>query len=77
MLAIGACASLTGARSYVAISEWATAQGQAVLDCLDGDASRSELGSGATSYLPGRASWRRAGRVVVMCVPDERAGPAG
>src|SRR4051794_6903908 len=39
MLAIGACACLAGARSYVAISEWAAAQGQAVLDCLDGDAS--------------------------------------
>src|SRR3954471_22386003 len=35
MLAIGACACLTGARSYVAIGEWAAAQGQAVLDCLD------------------------------------------
>src|SRR3954462_10065148 len=34
VLAIGACACLTGARSYVAIGEWATAQGQAVLDCL-------------------------------------------
>src|SRR4051794_11613926 len=38
VLAIGACACLTGATSYVAISEWATAQGQAVLDCLDSDA---------------------------------------
>src|SRR4051794_22263149 len=35
VLAIGACACLTGARSYVAISEWADAQGQAVLDRLD------------------------------------------
>jgi predicted transposase YbfD/YdcC len=35
LLAIGACACLTGARSYVAIGEWADAQGQAVLDCLD------------------------------------------
>ncbi len=35
MLAIAACACLTGATSYVAISEWAAAQGQAVLDCLD------------------------------------------
>ena len=34
VLAIGACACLTGARSYVAIGEWAAAQGQAVLDCL-------------------------------------------
>src|SRR3954449_370232 len=34
VLAIGACACLTGATSYVAIGEWATAQGQAVLDCL-------------------------------------------
>src|SRR4051794_18208449 len=38
VLAIGACACLTGASSYVAISEWAAAQGQAVLDCLDSDA---------------------------------------
>src|SRR3954462_13030672 len=35
VLAMGACASLTGATSYVAIGEWAAAQGQAVLDCLD------------------------------------------
>src|SRR3954447_13494317 len=34
VLAIGACACLTGARSYVAIGEWAAAQGSAVLDCL-------------------------------------------
>src|SRR5918911_5575921 len=35
VLAIGACACLTGATSYVAIGEWADAQGQAVLDRLD------------------------------------------
>src|SRR5919112_850349 len=35
VLAIGACACLTGATSYVAISEWAAIQGAAVLDCLD------------------------------------------
>src|SRR4051795_42748 len=34
VLAIGACACLTGATSYVAIGEWAAAQGAAVLDCL-------------------------------------------
>jgi hypothetical protein len=34
VLAIGACACLTGATSYVAIGEWAAAQGRAVLDCL-------------------------------------------
>src|SRR3954466_8426515 len=34
VLAIAACACLTGATSYVAISEWATAQGAAVLACL-------------------------------------------
>ncbi len=38
VLAIGACACLTGASSYVAISEWAAAQGQAVLDCLGSEA---------------------------------------
>src|SRR3954471_20696792 len=31
VLAIAACACLTGATSYVAISEWAAAQGRAVL----------------------------------------------
>src|SRR3954464_10072186 len=36
LLSIGACACLTGATSYVAIGEWADAQGQAVLDCLGG-----------------------------------------
>jgi predicted transposase YbfD/YdcC len=35
VLTIGACACLTGARSYVAIGEWAAAQGRAVLACLD------------------------------------------
>jgi hypothetical protein len=35
VLAIGACACLTGATSYVAIGEWAAVQGRAVLDCLD------------------------------------------
>src|SRR4051812_5749952 len=34
VLTIAACACLTGATSYVAISEWAAAQGAAVLDCL-------------------------------------------
>src|SRR3954451_8916391 len=43
MLAIGACACLTGATSYVAIGEWAAAQGQAVLDCLDQQPRRRAL----------------------------------
>src|SRR3954451_25276218 len=34
VLAIAACACLIGARSYVAIGEWADAKGVAVLDCL-------------------------------------------
>jgi len=38
VLAIGACACLTGASSYVAISEWAAAQGTAVLHCLSCEA---------------------------------------
>jgi predicted transposase YbfD/YdcC len=51
LLAIGACACLTGATSYVAIGEWAAAQGQAVLDCLgDGLADRA---------LPCEATLRR------------------
>src|SRR3954468_23952628 len=38
VLAIGACGCLTGASSYVAISEWAAAQGTAVLHCLSCEA---------------------------------------
>src|SRR3954453_17538390 len=38
LVGIGACAWLTGTRLYVAIGEWAAAQGQAVLDCLVSDA---------------------------------------
>jgi hypothetical protein len=53
VLAIGACACLTGARSYVAIGEWAAAQGQAVLDCLGGDS-----GEDATA-LPCETTLRR------------------
>src|SRR3954447_6489273 len=51
VLAIGACACLTGATSYVAIGEWAAAQGQAVLDCL-GE-------SGSDRVLPCEATLRR------------------
>src|SRR3954469_15158946 len=43
VLAIGACACLTGATSYVAIGEWAAAQGRAVLDCLDQQSRRRAL----------------------------------
>ena len=38
VLAIAACACLTGATSYVAIGEWAAAQGSAVLNRLGSDA---------------------------------------
>src|SRR3954451_4882694 len=48
VLAIGACACLTGARSYVAIGEWADAQGQVVLDCLDEQSAARVLPSEAT-----------------------------
>src|SRR5918995_6113045 len=48
VLAIAACACLTGARSYVAISEWAAAQGHAVLDCLDEQPCRRQLPCEAT-----------------------------
>src|SRR4051812_4370266 len=48
VLAIGACACLTGARSYVAISEWAAAQGQVVLDCLDEQSAARALPCEAT-----------------------------
>src|SRR3954454_8416923 len=52
VLTIAACACLTGATSYVAISEWAAARGAAVLDCL-GD----QRSTGAT--LPCEATLRR------------------
>src|SRR3954469_4488810 len=48
VLAISACACLTGATSYVAISEWAAAQGRAVLDCLDEQPCRRSLPCEAT-----------------------------
>src|SRR3954470_21097101 len=48
VLAIAACACLTGARSYVAISEWAAAQGHTVLDCLDEQPCRRQLPCEAT-----------------------------
>jgi predicted transposase YbfD/YdcC len=48
VLAIAACACLTGARSYVAISEWAAVQGAAVLDCLDDEPCRRALPCEAT-----------------------------
>src|SRR4051794_34628920 len=48
VLAIGACACLTGARSYVAIGEWALVQGQAVLDCLGEEPARTVLPCEAT-----------------------------
>src|SRR3954465_9385370 len=48
VLAIGACACLTGATSYVAIGEWAAAQGQAVLDCLGRGCSARVLPCEAT-----------------------------
>src|SRR3954453_5715153 len=52
VLTIAACACLTGATSYVAISEWAAAQGQAVLDCLGDQHS-------AGAVLPCEATLRR------------------
>src|SRR3954451_15454863 len=44
VLTIAACACLTGARSYVAISEWAAARGAAVLDCLGAEHSTGGAG---------------------------------
>jgi predicted transposase YbfD/YdcC len=38
VLAIGACACLTGETSFVAIAEWTAAHGRGVLDCLGSDA---------------------------------------
>src|SRR4051812_15566284 len=48
VLTIGACACLTGATSYVAVGEWAAAQGRAVLDCLDEQPCRRSLPCEAT-----------------------------
>src|SRR4051794_13127783 len=52
VLTIAACACLTGATSYVAISEWSAAQGTAVLACL-GDQACTGAG------LPCEATLRR------------------
>src|SRR3954463_1204501 len=62
VLTIGACACLTGARSYVAIGEWAVAQGQAVLDCLG-----QQPGAGA---LPCEATLRRCLQVTDSAALD-------
>src|SRR5437764_14957381 len=48
MLAIGACACLTGATAYVAIGEWAAVQGRAVLGCLGEGSSDAGLPCEAT-----------------------------
>src|SRR3954452_15512004 len=48
VLAIAACACLTGATSYLAISEWATAQGCAVLNCLGEESPAAALPCEAT-----------------------------
>src|SRR5687768_11309541 len=62
LLTIAACACLTGARSYVAIGEWAAAQGAAVLERL-GQASDEAV-------LPCESTLRR-------CPADHRLGRAG
>src|SRR3954467_14333746 len=62
VLAIGACACLTGARSYVAIGEWADAQGQVVLDCLDEQS--------AARVLPCEATLRRCLQVTDAAALD-------
>jgi hypothetical protein len=46
--ALAACGCLTGATSYVAISEWAAAQGAAVLACLGAAADERALPCQAT-----------------------------
>src|SRR4051794_35907546 len=62
VLAIGACACLTGATSYVAIGEWTAAQGRAVLDCLgDGFSDR---------VLPCEATLRRCLQVTDSAALD-------
>src|SRR3954470_20684225 len=61
VLAIGACACLTGATSYVAIGEWAATQGQAVLDCL---------GDGCSDRLPCEATLRRCLQVTDRAALD-------
>jgi hypothetical protein len=66
LLAIGACACLTGARSYVAIGEWADAQGQAVLDRLDEQP--------AARALPCEATLRRCLQATDAAAVHARAG---
>ena len=61
VLAIGACACLTGATSYVAIGEWAATQGRAVLDCL---------GDGFSDRLPCEATLRRCLQVTDRAALD-------
>src|SRR4051794_36537070 len=48
VLAVAACACLTGTTSYVAISEWAPTQGSVVLDCLSGQSPPRALPCEAT-----------------------------
>src|SRR5512142_2409162 len=64
VLAIGACACLTGATSYVAIGEWAVTQGQAVLDCL------GQGCSGSDRVLPCEATLRRCLQVTDSAALD-------
>src|SRR4051794_38686604 len=79
LLAIGACACLTGSSSYVAIGEWAAEQGQAVLDCLGSDADlpsestlrRCRQAPAAGAWDGGGAGW--AGQQWAV----QRAGAAG
>src|SRR3954451_16425638 len=89
VLAIAACACLTGATSYVAISEWAAAQGRAVLDCLDKQPCRRSLPCEATLRRclqghrcsgagcgGGRLGRHAAGRAAGDRGPRRRPGPA-
>src|SRR3954467_13080239 len=82
VLTIAACACLTGATSYVAISEWAAARGAAVLDCLgDQHATGAALPPceprcAAVRRAPTPRRWMRRGPAgPVRSWPSSRRGP--
>jgi hypothetical protein len=75
VLAIGAWACLTGARSYVAIGEWADAQGQAVLDGLGEGGGDRVLPCEATLRLPGASYNQDHNAAFRACISAHRPYP--
>src|SRR3954447_10750925 len=74
VLTIGACACLTGATSYVAISEWATARGAAVLDCLGAQHSTGAARAPGGGPPPAAAARPRGRPRLRGCVQTPAAG---